>query len=94
MITNGTIQRELTAADWHRLNGLLAEAFELEGEARTAVWRRCPPRPGGSEAAAGTSLLADAGSTRFDGTSPDAAPQSWRNWLLRPLAGHAPRGDR
>ena len=29
-------QRELTAADWHRLNRLLAEALDLEGEARTA----------------------------------------------------------
>ena len=31
-----TPSRELTAADWHRLNGLLAQALELEGEARTA----------------------------------------------------------
>ncbi len=33
---------ELTSADWHRLNGLLAEALELEGEARRAWLQTLP----------------------------------------------------
>jgi tetratricopeptide (TPR) repeat protein/tRNA A-37 threonylcarbamoyl transferase component Bud32 len=35
--------RELTAADWHRLNGLLATALELDGEARTVWLGTLPP---------------------------------------------------
>ena len=35
-MTSGVTRRELTVEDWHRLNGLLAEALDLEGEARTA----------------------------------------------------------
>ena len=37
MITNGITQRELTAADWHRLNGLLATALDLERRRRDGV---------------------------------------------------------
>ena len=73
MITNGVAQRELTAADWHRLNGLLAEALDLEGEARTA-WLAALPAETADLKPLLAQLLADAGSTRFEGTSETLRP--------------------
>ena len=73
MITNGIIQRELTAADWHRLNGLLAEALDLEGEARTA-WLAALPAEAADLQPLLAQLLVDADSTRFDGTSQTLRP--------------------
>jgi hypothetical protein len=71
MITNGTIQREFTAADWHRLNGLLAEALDLEGASRTE-WLAALP----AEAADLQPLLAQllAGKRDLDGTSQTLRP--------------------
>ena len=73
MITNDTIQRELNAADWHRLNGLLAEALDLEGEARTS-WLAALPAETADLKPLLALLLADAGSTRFEGTSQTLQP--------------------
>ena len=73
MITNGIIQRELTAADWHRLNGLLVEALDLEGEARTS-WLAALPAEAADLKPLLAQLLADAGSTRFEGTSQTLMP--------------------
>ena len=63
--------RELTAADWHRLNGLLADALELEDEARTA-WLEALP----AEAKDLKPLLAQllAGARDLDGTSQTLQP--------------------
>lgn len=63
--------RELTAADWHRLNRLLAEALELEVEARTA-WLETLP----AEATDLKPLLAQllAGGSSLDGTSETLQP--------------------
>ena len=71
MITNGVTQRELTVEDWHRLNGLLAEALELEGEARTA-WLAALP----AEASDLQPLLVQllAGERDLDGTSQTLRP--------------------
>ena len=73
MLTNGVTQRELTVEDWHRLNGLLAEAFELEGEARTA-WLVALPAEAADLKPLLARLLAEAGSTGFDGTSQTLRP--------------------
>ena len=73
MITNGIIQRELAAADWHRLNGLLAEALDLDGEARTA-WLAALPADASDLKPLLAQLLVEAGSSRFDGTSQTLRP--------------------
>ncbi len=63
--------RELTAADWHRLNGLLAEALELEEAARTA-WLEALPLEAKDLKPLLAQLLA---STRdLDGTSETLQP--------------------
>ena len=89
MITNDTIQRELTAADWHRLNGLLAEALDLEGEARTA-WLAALPAETADLKPLLAQLLADAGSTRFEGTSETLRPVV--ALAAAAMAGDATRG--
>ena len=63
--------RELTVADWHRLNGLLAEALELEEPARTA-WLDSLP----ADAVDLKPLLAQllAGGRDLDGTSQTLQP--------------------
>ena len=78
MITN----RELTAQDWHRLNGLLATALELEPPARVD-WLAALPADACDLKPLLAQLLADAGSTRFDGTSQ----------TLRPVGRTRGRGD-
>ena len=73
MITNGVTQRELTVEDWHRLNGLLAEALDLEGEART-LWLATLPDHASDLKPLLAQLLAEAGSTGLDGTSQTLRP--------------------
>jgi serine/threonine protein kinase len=55
---------ELTAADWHRLNGLLAQALELEGESRTA-WLQALPEADRHLQPLLTDLLAQSEATGF-----------------------------
>ncbi len=55
---------ELTAADWHRLNGLLAAALELEGELRTA-WLAALPEADRHLQPLLTDLLAQSEATGF-----------------------------
>jgi len=69
MITN----RELTAQDWHRLNGLLATALELEPPARVD-WLAALPADACDLKPLLAQLLAEAGSTRFEGTSQTLRP--------------------
>ncbi len=65
--------RELTAQDWHRLNGLLATALELEPPARVD-WLAALPDDACDLKPLLAQLLADAGSTRFEGTSQTLQP--------------------
>jgi len=59
---------ELTAADWHRLNGLLARALELEGESRTA-WLQALPEADRHLQPLLTDLLAQSEATGFSETT-------------------------
>jgi serine/threonine-protein kinase len=68
-----TRARELTAADWHRLNGLLAQALELEGGARTA-WLRELPAESADLKPLLSQLLSEAGATPLEGTSQTLRP--------------------
>ena len=84
--------RELTAQDWHRLNGLLATALELERAGARVDWLAALPDDARDLKPLLAQLLAEAGSTRFDGTS-----QTLRPVVAHGRCGHgrhAPRGDR
>jgi len=63
--------RELTSADWHRLNGLLAQALDLEGEARRA-WLDTLPESAADLRPLLTELLAQSEATAFSEST--AAP--------------------
>ena len=73
MFTNGLTLRELTVEDWHRLNGLLVTALELEPPARVD-WLATLPAETSDLKPLLAQLLADAGSTGFDGTSQTLRP--------------------
>jgi tetratricopeptide (TPR) repeat protein/tRNA A-37 threonylcarbamoyl transferase component Bud32 len=66
--------RALTAQNWHRLNGLLATALELDAPER-AIWLAALPEESvGDLKPLLVQLLAEAGSTRFAGTSQTLQP--------------------
>ena len=66
-------QSELTVEDWHRLNGLLADALELEEPARTD-WLASLPAESRDLKPLLAQLLADVGATRLQGTSETLQP--------------------
>jgi len=68
-----TPERELTAENWHRLNALLAEALELEADARDA-WLQTLPGDAVELKPLLAQLLAGAGAPRLDGTSETLQP--------------------
>ena len=66
--------RALTAQDWHRLNGLLAAALELEASER-ASWLAALPESGERpESRCWRSCWPSVGATGFDGTSQTLQP--------------------
>jgi tetratricopeptide (TPR) repeat protein/tRNA A-37 threonylcarbamoyl transferase component Bud32 len=85
--------RELTAADWHRLNGLLAEALELEPPARTE-WLATLPDDAHDLKPLLAQLLADAGATRLEGTSETLRPVVQLAAAAMAAMRHEQAGDR
>ena len=65
--------RALTAADWHRLNELLATALELEASER-ATWLAALPESASDLKPLLAELLTSVGATGFDGTSQTLQP--------------------
>ena len=85
--------RELTSADWHRLNGLLAEALELEGEARTA-WLEALAEPDRHLRPLLTDLLAQSEDTGFaEAAKPPTAVANLAAAALKAMRREA-AGDR
>ena len=65
--------RPLTAADWHRLNELLATALELD-ESERATWLAALPESARDLKPLLAELLTSVGATGFDGTSQALQP--------------------
>ncbi len=68
-----TPDKALTAADWHRLNRLLADGLELEGSSRTDWLERLPEESRDLKPLLAR-LLAEAGDAGLEGTSETLQP--------------------
>jgi tRNA A-37 threonylcarbamoyl transferase component Bud32/tetratricopeptide (TPR) repeat protein len=83
---------ELSVTDWHRLNGLLEQALELEESQRTA-WLSALPVEATHLKPLLAQLLADARATGFDGTSQTLQPVALAAAAIAAMRREAP-GDR